>query len=96
MSLANEQVVHNAVNAIAYSEVAPYAAPVNLPTHMMDLAHAILPRLAGSKAACCTLADLLTATYQLGMSRALASVAAGLDSAQSQQLPDAVPEGYCP
>jgi hypothetical protein len=45
----------------------------------MDLAHALLPRLAGSKAACCTLADLLTATYQLGMSRALASVAAGLE-----------------
>jgi hypothetical protein len=45
----------------------------------MDLVHALLPRLAGSTAACCTLADLLTATYQLGMSRAMASVAAGLE-----------------
>jgi hypothetical protein len=79
MSQSNEQIVHNAVNAVCLCEVDPCAAPVNLPTHVMDLAHALLPRLSGSAAACCTLADLLTATYQLGMSRALASVAAGLE-----------------
>jgi hypothetical protein len=79
MSQGNEMIVHNAVNAVCGCDVPPYTAPGNLPTLVMDLAHALLPRLAGSKAACCTLADLLTATYQLGMSRALASVAAGLE-----------------
>lgn len=82
MSYTNEMIVHVTVNAICNCEVGPTDAPGNLSTHFMDLAHALLPRLAGSKAACCTLADLLTACYQLGMSRALASVAAGLEVQQ--------------
>jgi hypothetical protein len=79
MSQSNEQIVHNAVNDIANCNILPHAGSNSLSTHMMDLAHALLPRIAGSTPACCTLADLLTATYQLGMSRALASVAAGLE-----------------
>lgn len=79
MSLANEQVIHDTINKILRCEVTPYGSPDHLPMHFMDLAHALLPRIGGSKAACCTLADLLTAAYQLGMSRALASVAAGLE-----------------
>lgn len=79
MSQANELIVHNTINDVLACNVRPASVPDHLPVHFMDLAHALLPRLAGSKAACCTLADLLTATYQLGMSRALASVAAGLE-----------------
>lgn len=82
MARENEQIIHDAVNRICNCEVESYGSPVNLPTHFMDLAHALLPRLSGSKASCCTLADLLTACYQLGMSRALASVAAGLEGSK--------------
>jgi hypothetical protein len=96
MSAASRQIVHDAVNAICNCEVGHYAAPNNLPTHFMDLAHALLPRVQGCAASCCTLADLLTAAYQLGMSRALASVAAGLEGDRPQQYPDIVPDGYCP
>jgi hypothetical protein len=78
MSQSNEMIVHNVVNDIANCNIRVSGCHPNLSTHMMDLAHALLPRIAGSKPACCTLADLLTATYQLGMSRALASVAAGI------------------
>lgn len=78
MPKSAELIVHETIDQIVNCHITLREASGNLPMHFMELAHALLPRVAGSKASCCTLADLLTAAYQLGMSRALASVAAGL------------------
>lgn len=79
MSKSGELVVHTAVDEIINCHVNAPPSPDHLPMHVMDLTHALLPKIAGSMPACCTLADLMVACYKLGMSRALASVAAGLE-----------------
>lgn len=96
MSAGSRQIVHNVINDILECKVNPPANPEGLRLLVLGNAHELLRRVQGCAAECCTLADLMTACYQLGMSRALASVAAGLGSGPSQQLPDAVPDGYCP